>query len=138
MKKEETISVVCAVVYQEGKVFIAQRKRNKSNPGEWEFPGGKVEIGETPEKALKREIKEELGVGIRIIEKIAEVESTDRRRGIELIGYSVEFETLPLDSTDHDQLKWVDINELDEFMLSLTDRLLWQQYLEFLDQSGLS
>ncbi len=49
---------------QKARVLLAQRPANKSMPGLWEFPGGKVEPGETPEDALVRELREELGIGV--------------------------------------------------------------------------
>jgi 8-oxo-dGTP diphosphatase len=54
--------VACALVDAEGRVLIAQRPEGKSLAGLWEFPGGKVEPGETPEAALIRELSEELGI----------------------------------------------------------------------------
>jgi 8-oxo-dGTP diphosphatase len=52
----------CALIDADGRVLIAQRPQGKSMAGLWEFPGGKVEPGETPEDALVRELREELGV----------------------------------------------------------------------------
>lgn len=52
-----------ALVDVEGRILLAQRPEHKSMAGLWEFPGGKVEIGETPEQALIRELDEELGIG---------------------------------------------------------------------------
>lgn len=52
----------CALVDADGRVLLAQRPEGKSLAGLWEFPGGKVEIGETPELALIRELEEELGI----------------------------------------------------------------------------
>ena len=54
--------VVAAVMEKEGLVLIGQRRRNDRHPLKWEFPGGKVEDGETPREGLKRELREELGV----------------------------------------------------------------------------
>ena len=53
-----------ALVDSSNRVLIAQRPNGKSMPGLWEFPGGKVEVGETPEAALIRELKEELGIEV--------------------------------------------------------------------------
>jgi|SRR5882724_9530509 len=58
------IPVVCALIERDGLVLVAQRPANKHLPLKWEFPGGKVEPGETPESAIVREIKEELGCEI--------------------------------------------------------------------------
>ncbi|MCD7061251.1 (deoxy)nucleoside triphosphate pyrophosphohydrolase [Pelagibacterium xiamenense] len=54
--------VACALVDADRRVLIAQRPEGKAMAGLWEFPGGKVEVGETPEAALIRELREELGV----------------------------------------------------------------------------
>ena len=56
-----TIRVAAAIIEREGKVFAAHRTQSASGPG-WEFPGGRIEDGETPEEALRRELDEELGV----------------------------------------------------------------------------
>lgn len=57
----DVLEVTAAVIEKDGKILIAKRPKHKAYPGKWEFPGGKVEAGETPENCLKREIKEELG-----------------------------------------------------------------------------
>ncbi|MEO0543574.1 MAG: (deoxy)nucleoside triphosphate pyrophosphohydrolase [Pseudomonadota bacterium] len=57
-----TLVAACALVDRDNRVLIAQRPQGKSMGGLWEFPGGKVESGETPEVALIRELQEELGV----------------------------------------------------------------------------
>ena len=57
--------VACALVDADGRVLITQRPEGKTLAGLWEFPGGKVEAGETPENALIRELSEELGIVVR-------------------------------------------------------------------------
>lgn len=56
--------VACALMDADGRVLIGQRPANKTLPNLWEFPGGKVEVGETPEACLIRELKEELGIEV--------------------------------------------------------------------------
>lgn len=68
MKKAsgQPIAVVAAVIERTGRFLIAQRPPNKQQGLLWEFPGGKIEAGETAEEALKREIHEELGLQIEV------------------------------------------------------------------------
>ena len=64
-QKKISLVVACALVDADGRVLICQRPEGKPLAGLWEFPGGKVEQGETPEDALVRELKEELGIDVR-------------------------------------------------------------------------
>ena len=57
--------VACALIDADGRVLIAQRPSGKAMAGLWEFPGGKIEAGETPEAALIRELDEELGIAVK-------------------------------------------------------------------------
>ena len=59
-----TLVVACALVDSDGRVLVAERPVDKNMAGLWEFPGGKVETGETPESALIRELKEELSIDV--------------------------------------------------------------------------
>ena len=58
--------VAVALIDDDGRVLLAERPPSKSMAGLWEFPGGKVETGETPETALKRELHEELGIAVEV------------------------------------------------------------------------
>lgn len=58
------IKVTCAIIEKEGKVLAAQRSERMSHPLKWEFPGGKLHEGESPEECLVREIREELGIDV--------------------------------------------------------------------------
>lgn len=65
----KTIQVVAAIIREDGRIFAAQRGYGSAKDG-WEFPGGKIEPGETPEQALVREIWEELNAEIAVGEKL--------------------------------------------------------------------
>jgi len=62
IKSNIVLVVACALIDPDGRVLITQRPQGKSMAGLWEFPGGKVEVGETPEAAIIRELDEELGI----------------------------------------------------------------------------
>jgi 8-oxo-dGTP diphosphatase len=61
-----TVLVAAAIVVEEGRVLVTQRKAGTHLAGAWEFPGGKVEAGEDPREALRRELREELGIEVRV------------------------------------------------------------------------
>ena len=69
----KTVRVVAAIIIENGKVFATQRGYGEFKDG-WEFPGGKIEPGETPEEAIVREIKEELDTEVEVIELLDTVE----------------------------------------------------------------
>ena len=107
------IRVVGAIVERDGAVFAARRNPDRSAGGLWEFPGGKVEVGESPEAALRRELKEELNVdvsvGVFVDQSLSDVGSVR----IELSCYAAEFEgDDPVSSSDHDAMTWVPLTEL--------------------------
>lgn len=109
----DLIDVVAAVIEKDGRILACRRAPHKAAAGLWEFPGGKVEPGETPEHALVREIAEELGVTIQVLGHF----STDEHDGIRLICLRGQLVgTEPAESTDHDALRWVPrglLNELE-------------------------
>jgi 8-oxo-dGTP diphosphatase len=77
------IRVVAAVIEKDGKYLITQRRTTAVLPGLWEFPGGKVEVGESDEAALKRELRERVGVDVEVKGRMAQ-------RLHHYDGYSVE------------------------------------------------
>lgn len=105
-------TVVAAIVQNSnGEFFCAKRGDWKKDPGKWEFPGGKAEPGEELEAALVREIKEELGVEIKVIRQFDRSVTGE----IDLVCFVCEFkDKLPTHSTDHSELRWVHESELSQ------------------------
>ena len=113
MKKQ--INVVGAIIVKNGKILCAQRGYDKSLPELWEFPGGKIEIGESPSQALKREIREEL-----LLELANDLEE------FTFTSYEYDFGIVNLTTfichiqngeptlTEHIEIKWLNKSELDQ------------------------
>ena len=100
--------VVAAVVQQRGRILIAQRKSTRSHPGKWEFPGGKVEPDETPRAALRRELREELGIEAEIGAEQARYTVTYRGSPpIDLLFYRVSAFRGEPRNLDFAQIAWV-------------------------------
>jgi len=66
--------VVAALIVQDGKVLVCQRTRHQTMPLKWEFPGGKIEEGEQPRDALRRELDEELGISAMVGDELARIQ----------------------------------------------------------------
>ncbi len=102
------VRVVAAVIERDGKFLACRRAPHKSLAGYWEFPGGKVEAGETDEAALTREIREELDVSIKVGDFIGTSANVAGEVMIDLVAYrSVIVDGVIVASSDHDQLMWL-------------------------------
>ena len=83
--------VTAAVIVKEGRVLLARRPPEGRHPGAWEFPGGKVEPGESPEECLAREIAEEMGTKVTVGRRLASVTHDYHDLAIELIAFECAF-----------------------------------------------
>jgi len=122
--QQEGIHVVAAVMYRAGEVLIFRRGPGETGAGHWEFPGGKVEPGEGPEEALKREICEELGAEIEVEEYIGEIVHQYPAKKIRLNFYWVKIPPGPFVLTEHDDYRSVKLEDLDVTILSEADRAI--------------
>lgn len=110
MKKR--INVVGAVLTQGTKILAAQRGEGMSLSGMWEFPGGKIEEGESPQEALRRELEEELLCSAEIGEK---VETTEYEYDFGIVILTTFFGTIVDNEptlTEHSEVRWVEAAEL--------------------------
>ncbi len=123
MEPKPPVPVVCAILVRGDRILLAQRPPDKKLGGLWEFPGGKVEAGESAEAALHRELQEELGCTVRITQTLAPfVHAYDWGR-IELIPFVCELaEGSPEPHAhEHTALAWVVRGELRSYELAPAD-----------------
>ncbi|MGB7539339.1 MAG: NUDIX domain-containing protein, partial [Anaerolineales bacterium] len=118
------VDVTAAVILRNGKVLIAKRPEGKLLGGMWEFPGGKVERGETLPACLRREIKEELGVSVRVREKILAVKHA-------FSHFRITLHVFPCDSLHGKPepigaaaVRWVRIRDLADYPMGRADRIV--------------
>jgi 8-oxo-dGTP diphosphatase len=102
------IEVVGAVVVRDGLVLCAQRGPDGELPSHWEFPGGKVEPGETPQHALRREIHEELGCTVVVGDQVACTAYAYDFGTVTLTTFWCELVSGEPELTEHAELRWVE------------------------------
>ncbi|THF84588.1 (deoxy)nucleoside triphosphate pyrophosphohydrolase [Cohnella fermenti] len=107
------LAVAAAIIEDgEGRVLVARRKEGKSQAGLWEFPGGKLEPGESPADCLVRELKEEMGIDIAPYEPFGENEHEYGSVAIRLIAWRATWRPGPIRLADHDDYRWARPDEL--------------------------
>ncbi len=113
--------VTAAVIEKDGLILIAQRRQGDALAGKWEFPGGKIEPGETPEACLERELMEEFGVETRIGAFICSSRFEYKHLPIELLVYRAEHLSGEFKLNEHDRIEWVTPAGLKDYDLSSAD-----------------
>jgi mutator protein MutT len=108
----KAIDVAAALIFEAGKLLITQRRANDHLPNLWEFPGGKVEVGETFEDCLKREILEELGIQIKIGKAVEEITHSYPEKTVRLKFFQCRLVSGEPRAIHCQDWKWVDAEEL--------------------------
>jgi len=130
------LKTVTAAVLREGKaILLARRKPGQKLAGYWEFPGGKVEEGETLQACLEREMGEELGIAIRAGEVLATSDYRYQHGAIHLMALAAEMVSGPPIPTVHDQLEWVLVADVLRYQLAPADIPIAKALID-LQQSG--
>ncbi len=104
--------VIAAVIKKENKVLIAQRAKKDALYGKWEFPGGKMELGETEYECLSRELFEEFGIKAVVGAYICSSFFEHKGQPTEMRAYYIDSFSNDFHLYDHLQIKWVDVKEL--------------------------
>ena len=111
METRKKIEVVAAVILQEGKLFATQRGYGEWKDW-WEFPGGKIESGETPEEALKREIREELATEIEVKELLTTIDYDYPKFHLTMHCYLCTILSGQPSLLEHEDARWLEMNEV--------------------------
>jgi 8-oxo-dGTP diphosphatase len=126
--------VACALIDSDGRVLLARRPQGKPMAGLWEFPGGKVGEGETPEGALVRELREELGIDVApmcLAPFAFASETQDDRHLLMPLFVCRKWSGIPR-AVEVDAVAWAYPREFDAFPMPPADRLLAAQLRDFL------
>ncbi len=113
MRSRTPLLVSAAIIYRDGQVLVGQRRKADRHPLKWEFPGGKVEAGETPQDALVRELREELRIEAKVGPEVARYEHeypTGSR--IHLLFFRVTEFTGDPEGQVFEQISWTDLRQL--------------------------
>jgi 8-oxo-dGTP diphosphatase len=123
----DPVKVTAGIIEQEGLVLIARRKPGKHMGGKWEFPGGKIEPGETPEQSLERELEEELALRVEVGPFLCRTFYEGDGISLELLVYRINGVTGVPELRDHQEIRWVKPEELSSFDLADSDRSVVEQ-----------
>ena len=116
VKSPKIIRVTAAIIESDDKILIAQRKSEDDIfGGIWEFPGGKIENGETPEECVARELMEELEIEVEVGTLITSNKHRYPNGIFELLAFRVKHICGNFVLNDHDEIKWITIDELSNF-----------------------
>jgi 8-oxo-dGTP diphosphatase len=126
------INVVAGLIKMNDKYLIA--KRIDGEPaGLYEFPGGKINPGETAEMAIKREIKEELELNVNVIKYLAKASYKYPTRTVNISLYLLQYESGTIKLNAHSSYKIVDIQEIKSYRLAPADQILYTYILNHLE-----
>lgn len=122
-RHDRVVAVVGAAIFVSGRCLVARRTPGGSSGGRWEFPGGKVELGESPEQALCREIQEELGTFIRVEEWVGRgvSEPDDRFIVLDVYRCALVGPKIKMPGPAHDAILWATSGDLNSLNWALAD-----------------
>lgn len=129
MAEVPTLRVVAAVIERDGRYLITQRRPTAVLPLLWEFPGGKVEPGETDAEALKREVRHRLGVGVTPLAPISSVTHPYERYTVELHLYECRLDEGEPMERNVNAFKWVSSAEFEQHPFTPADELSMSRLL---------
>ena len=119
------INVVAGIVINQNKILIGKRKDEDIGGGKWEFPGGKIEVGETNSEALERELYEELGISVKIGKELMNYEHVFKTTIYNITFMEITDYEGEIYNNAHSEIKWVKFSNLPEYdFISGDDRFI--------------
>ena len=128
------VHVACAIIERDGLVLATRRSARMSLPLKWEFPGGKLEAGESPQECLRRELHEELGAAVEIGAGLPTVTHSYPDFICTLYPFVCTLASAELTLHEHDQLAWLHPRQLHTLDWLEADLPVLAAYLDFTDQ----
>lgn len=135
--KPMSIRVVAAVIHQDGKYLITQRREHASLPLLWEFPGGRVEPGESDTEALQREFIERLGAAVEVGKPVAFRRHDYDGYSVELVLYEAKLTSPELEPKRVKEYRWVPADEFSQYPFPPADRSTLDDFQLFVSSSKL-
>jgi 8-oxo-dGTP diphosphatase len=123
------LHVACALIEKDGTVLAAQRSATMTLPLKWEFPGGKIEAGETAEECLTRELREELGVSIFIGSALSPATHSYPEFTVTLYPFTCRLTGGAVTMHEHHALKWLEPQQMPELDWAAADLPVIREYM---------
>lgn len=127
----KNIDVTCAIILFNDKTLVVQRSSTMKLPLKWEFPGGKLEPGETEEDCIKREIREELNIEIEIISKLTPSIYEYPSISIRLIPFLANYSSGVITLNEHKEYRLLSKEELSKLEWADADLPILTEYLDY-------
>jgi mutator protein MutT len=121
--------VTAALIEKHGRILLARRKAGKHMGEKWEFPGGKIDPGESPQKALSRELAEEFSIEAQIGEYLGSTEFRQDEIELEIQLYRAKHLAGTFTLHEHEEIRWVVPEEVESYDLADSDRKLFRDYI---------
>jgi 8-oxo-dGTP diphosphatase len=105
--------VTCAIIIEMDRVLVTQRSEHMPHPLKWEFPGGKLKVGESPEYCIKREIFEELGIRVAVNQLLPSVKYNYDTHTVKLIPFICSVKEGKISLSEHKSFRWISMESLE-------------------------
>ena len=121
------LHIVVAVIYNKNnQILIAQREKGKHQAGKWEFPGGKVEQGESAKQALRRELDEELGIQILGAKALVQIQHHYKELSVFLDAYTVKDWQGEAYGKEGQAIRWIDQDTIQNYSFPAANKAIFQ------------